>query len=140
MLYKEPISALKPKHEKAAQRLFYAIADTYCEANNIVLSREPNAGNGPVDFKVAEDYSTQVLVEIKLSSGKVLKGFESQLPEYQKNEKAKSFLVILQVTESAKATKKVKEMSDLILSDEEKTYCPEVMVINALPRPSASKK
>lgn len=32
----------KPKHERAAQLLFFGIADSYCSANNIDLSREIN--------------------------------------------------------------------------------------------------
>lgn len=42
-----------PRREVFAQRLFYAIADAYCAANNIDLSREPDAGNGPVDSSLA---------------------------------------------------------------------------------------
>lgn len=40
----------KPKHEEAAQLVFYGVADSYCEANNLDLTREPNAGRGPVDL------------------------------------------------------------------------------------------
>ncbi len=139
LLYKEPISALKPKNERAAQRLFYSIADTYCKANNVVLAREPNAGNGPVDFKVGSDYNTQVLVELKLSSGQVESGFTKQLPEYEKNERAAaSYLVILRVTEVAKAAESVKERSDVARAEGKSV--PAVILINALPRPSASKK
>lgn len=138
LLYKEPISNLKPKNERYAQRLFYSVADTYCEANNIVLSREPNAGNGPVDFKVSENYKTQVLVEIKLSSGKVRNGFEKQLPEYEKNENAAySFLVVIQVTKTAKQIEDVERMADLAIK--ENKHAPEVIIINGLPRESASK-
>lgn len=137
LLYKEPIAKLKPKNERFAQRLFYSVADSYCEANGLVLSREPNAGNGPVDFKISSDYSTQVLVELKLSSGHVRSGFEKQLPEYEKNERAsKSFLVILKVTESDAQIKAVKNMRELAIDD--KKHVPEIVVIDALPRPSAS--
>lgn len=139
LLYKEPISALKPKNERAAQRLFYSIADTYCKANNVMISREPNAGNGPVDFKVGSDYNTQVLVELKLSSGQVESGYNKQLPEYEMNERAAaSYLVILRVTETAKAAESVKERSDI--ARVEGKNVPTVIVVNALPRPSASKK
>ncbi|HEY6804431.1 MAG TPA: hypothetical protein VI306_12715 [Pyrinomonadaceae bacterium] len=41
-------SSGKPKKEEAAQKLFYGIADAYCEANDLDLSREANAGRGPV--------------------------------------------------------------------------------------------
>jgi hypothetical protein len=42
------------QHESVAQRLFYGLADAYCEANDLDLSREANAGRGPVDFKVID--------------------------------------------------------------------------------------
>lgn len=139
LLYKEPISKLRPKNERYSQRLFYSVADTYCNANNVVLAREPNAGNGPVDFKIASDYSTQVLVEIKLSSGQVRSGFEKQLPEYAKNENAnKSFLLIIRVTESSKQINDVVQMAEQRAKDGENV--PEVIVIDAMPRPSASTR
>jgi hypothetical protein len=51
----------KPKKEEAAQLLFYGIADAYCEANDLDLSREANAGRGPVDFKISKGYKNRVL-------------------------------------------------------------------------------
>jgi hypothetical protein len=39
--------------DRAAQLVFYGIADAYCSANNLDLSAEPNAGRGPVDFRLA---------------------------------------------------------------------------------------
>ncbi len=138
LIYKDPISKRKPRHEKYSQRLFFSVADTYCKANNVVLSREPNAGNGPVDFKISEDYNTQVLVELKLSSGKVKHGFEKQLPEYQKNENAKkSFLVILRVTETYPQVEQIKKLAKE--AEEEGKIVPEIIVIDAWPRLSASK-
>src|SRR5215831_17749201 len=35
-----------PRHEKAAQLLFFAVADAYCRANNIDISPETNSGGG----------------------------------------------------------------------------------------------
>ncbi len=138
LLYKEPTSELNPRNERYAQRLFFSIADTYCEANNIVLSREPNAGNGPVDFKVASDYKTQVLVEIKLSSGKVRSGFEKQLPTYEINENAqKSFLLVIKVTETSKQIEDIMKIADQASKDGKRI--PEVVIVDATPRESASK-
>jgi hypothetical protein len=77
----------EPKHERAAQLLFYGIADAYCVANDIDLSREPNSGNGPVDFKLSKGSKNIVVVEIKLTSNSQLKhGLEIQLPTYMKQE------------------------------------------------------
>lgn len=77
----------KPKNERAAQLLFFGIADCYCSANDIDLSREPNCGRGPVDFKLSRGSSEKVVVEIKLTSNNQLKhGVEKQLPVYMKQE------------------------------------------------------
>jgi len=72
--------------EKTAQLLFYAIADSYCAANNLDLSREPNSGRGPVDFKLSAGKDS-ALVEIKLSSNRNgVEGLLLQLPAYAKSE------------------------------------------------------
>ena len=101
LLYNENGS---PRHEAYAQRLFYAMADAYCEANNLDLSRESNAGRGPVDFKVSGGYHSRVIVEIKLSSNpKLVRGFERQIGEYSKAEKAhKAIYAVIDVGKSGK--------------------------------------
>ena len=58
----------KPRPEKAAQRLFFAVAYAYCKANNLDVTPEAETGNGPVDFKVSQGFRGRVLVEIKLST------------------------------------------------------------------------
>lgn len=76
-----------PKRESAAQLLFYGIADAYCNANNIDLSREVNNGHGPVDFKLSKGADKKVVIEIKLTSNQqLMHGFEVQLPKYMKQE------------------------------------------------------
>lgn len=77
----------KAKHERAAQLLFFGIADSYCLANNIDLTRESNSGRGPVDFKLSKSSLEKIVVEIKLTSNGQLKhGIEKQLPIYMKQE------------------------------------------------------
>jgi hypothetical protein len=79
----------KPRPEKAAQRLFFAVAHAYCKANNIDLTPEADTGNGPVDFKMSIGFSGRVLVEIKLSTNsKILSGYSKQLEVYKKAEEA----------------------------------------------------
>lgn len=74
----------KPRKEKAAQRLFFAVAYSYCKANNLDVTPEADAGNGPVDFKFSSGFNTRVLVEIKLSTNSLLHGYEKQLEIYKK--------------------------------------------------------
>jgi hypothetical protein len=71
------------RHERAVQRLFFAIADVYCKANNLDVSPETDSGGGPVDFKFSSGYDTRVVVEIKLSTGKVVHGYKTQLEVYK---------------------------------------------------------
>ena len=82
--------------EVFGQRLFYAVADSYCAANDVDLNREPNAGNGPVDFKLSVGYKGRVLVEIKKSTNsRLLHGFEIQLNAYQKSEATEQALYLI---------------------------------------------
>lgn len=72
----------KPKKERAAQLIYYAIADAYCHAHNVDISPEANMGGGPIDFKFSHGYRARVLVEMKRSSGQVRHGYEKQLEIY----------------------------------------------------------
>ena len=84
------------KHESAAQLLFYAIADSYCDANNIDLTKEGNNGRGPVDFKLSRGAKDKVVVETKLTSNsQLLHGFDIQLPIYMKQEKTKQAVYLI---------------------------------------------
>ncbi len=85
-----------PKHESAAQLLFYGIADAYCTANNIDLSREVNNGHGPVDFKLSIGKKQKVLVEVKLTSNpQLLHGLKKQLPIYMSQEDTKQAIYLV---------------------------------------------
>ena len=86
-LWKELWTNGKPRPEKSAQRIFFAIADAHCRANNLDLTPEADSGSGPVDFKVSSSYKNRVLVEVKLSTNtKVVPGYEAQLETYKKAE------------------------------------------------------
>jgi hypothetical protein len=137
MLYDD---AGKARHERFAQRLFFAIADSYCEANDVDISREPNAGNGPVDFKLSAGYRGRLLVEIKKSNNPdLLHGFHTQLEAYQRSEATQdSVYLILRVSERQSGVDDV-----LALRDRKKAEglnVPEVIVIDARKMPSASKR
>lgn len=89
-------SKKKPKHERAAQLLFFGIADSYCTANDIDLSREINGGRGPVDFKLSRGAADKVVVEVKLTSNGQLKhGIETQLPIYMRQEKTHKAIYLI---------------------------------------------
>jgi hypothetical protein len=129
-----------PKHEVFSQRLFYSIADAYCGANNVDLNREPNAGNGPVDFKLSKGYHARMLVEIKKSSNPdLLHGFESQLPAYEASENtSEAIYLIIRVGDSTSAIDDVLALRTKKLKAGKKV--PEVVIIDARPVAAASKR
>lgn len=76
------------KTEKTAQRLFFSVAFSYVQANNLDIIPEADTGNGPVDFKFSVGAHPKVLVELKLSKGRVEHGYTDQLPTYMDAEDA----------------------------------------------------
>lgn len=85
-----------PRHERAAQLLFFAVANVICAVNDVDISPETNSGGGPVDFKFSTGFSGRILVEIKLSKGQVEHGYSKQLETYKAASKNASgvFLVV----------------------------------------------
>jgi hypothetical protein len=130
----------EPRHEVFGQRLFYAIADSYCAANDVDLSREPNPGNGPVDFKLSVGYHGRVLVEIKKSvNPRLLHGFATQLDAYQRAEATEqSLYLILRVSDGETGIKDVLTLREEKLK--KKLKVPNVVVIDARKRLPASKR
>ncbi len=96
-----------PRHEATAQRLFFAIAYCYCEANNVDVSPEVDSGTGQVDFKFSKGFDARVLVEIKLSTNsKLVHGYETQLETYKKSELImRAFYVVINVGRMGKKDK-----------------------------------
>jgi hypothetical protein len=129
----------KPKHEEAAQLVFYGIADAYCEANELDLSRETNGGRGPVDFKVSGGYRSRVVAELKLNTNpRLVHGYDTQVREYQKAEKAKkSVLIVIDVGGPTNRIQELLEVRDLARARGEAT--PTVLVVDGKPKASASK-
>lgn len=108
------------RHEKSAQLLFYGIAEAYCKANNVDISPESDHGGGPVDFKFSTGYGSRILVEIKLSTGKVRHGYEKQLKVYEEASAPKfSHYVVIRVgttgqhNSKMRAIRKIKAAEDL---------------------------
>jgi hypothetical protein len=129
----------RPRKEKAAQRLFFAVADVYCEANDIDISPETDSGGGPVDFKFSTGYSGRVLVEIKLSTGMVVHGYSTQLAVYENA--AKTFESILLIVDVGKLGDKF----DRILHAKNERSAkgqrtPDIVLVDATMKPSASRR
>ena len=130
----------KCKNERAPQLLFFCIAESYCKANDIDLNRETNAGVGALDFKLSHGYSAKVNIEIKFSTNDIIKGYEKQLPVYNKAEKAKRsiYLVLRNSPNDQKKIEALLKKEEVSLL--ENTSSPKVIVVDARIKPSASKR
>lgn len=129
----------RPKIEKASQLLFFGIADTYCASNNIDISREPETGRGPADFKLSKGYKERVIVEVKLSSnGKYLEGLVSQLPTYLKAEGAQyGLFLLIKVGNHEEKLRRITNAHEQLRKDGHDI--PDLVIIDAVKKLSASK-
>lgn len=97
----------KLKPEKAAQLLFFGVADAYCRANDLDLSPECDSGRGPVDFKISSGSALRFNVELKYSTNKKLvSGYEKQLPTYNSAESAMGSVYLVIQTNRSLAPKR----------------------------------
>jgi len=128
-----------PMHERHSQKLFYGIADSYCEANNLDISPETDSGHGPIDFKFSNGRKAKVLVELKLTkNSKLAQGLNVQLREYGKAEKPyKSFLLVISITHKDNYL----ESLNKVIADKSKKNepLPEISYVDATIKESASK-
>lgn len=130
--------ARQVRHERLAQLLFFGIADAYCQANNIDLSPEVNSGRGPVDFKLSKGYTTRSLVEVKWSKNpKLVHGFETQLAEYAKAERAHdTHFLVIQVTDSTTSIEKLQMLERAARNSGKET--PNIVLVDGRLKASAS--
>jgi hypothetical protein len=128
-----------PRPERAAQRLFFAIAHAYCKANNIDLTPEADTGNGPVDFKLSTGFAGRVLVEIKLSTNsKVVAGYSKQLQTYMDAEETtRGYYVVIDVGHMGKKAKQLLSTKNARAKTGQPTS--EIVLIDGIRRLSASK-
>lgn len=130
----------KLKPERAPQLLFFGIAEVYCIANNLDLSRETNAGVGSLDFKVSKGFQAKVNVELKYSTNpNLIKGFQNQLPTYNKAEKTDtSIYLIIQTKQKNDNIGKLEKLAEKSRQLGERV--PEIIVIDGQKQKSASKR
>jgi hypothetical protein len=128
----------KPKHERTAQRIFFAVAYPHCKANNLDITPEADTGNGPVDFKFSSGFNARVLVEIKLSTNSKLRsGYGRQLEKYKDAEETSlGFYVVIDVGSMGKKYENLIKMH----TDRVNRGLPvsEIKLIDGNRRPSAS--
>ncbi|USD79105.1 hypothetical protein M5E03_18655 [Bacillus safensis] len=128
----------KPRPEKIVQRAFFCVADSYCNAFNIGISPETDSGRGPVDFKFERSYEDRTIVEIKLtSSSSQIHGIETQIQEYGKAEKTSKMIYL--AVHNGGPQKRIDDLKSFYLSNKAKKGCPELIIVDATPKDSASK-
>lgn len=144
MIEKNDLSRLlwdgtSPKSEKAAQLVYFGIADSYCKANNIDISPEVHSGGGPVDFKFSSSYTARLLVEIKLSKGAVEHGYKEQLETYKTAAKtSEALFLIIDVGKMGNKLIKIKALQKAKLASGQRVT--EIVVVDAKRQASASKR
>ncbi|WP_373092336.1 hypothetical protein [Zhongshania sp.] len=138
-LWEELWNSGKPKKERAAQLIYFAIADCFCRANNVDISPEANMGGGPIDFKFSDGYEARVLVEMKRSSGTVKHGYEKQLEIYK--DASRTNFGIFVVIDFGGLGNKLRQIQAIrkrrIGADEQAS---DIVVIDASKKASASKR
>ena len=139
-LWKELWSSTRPRPEKSAQRIFFAVADAYCAANDLEISPEADAGSGPVDFKVSGSYRSRVLVEVKLSTNKkVIHGYEVQLETYKKAESTvRATYLLIDVGQMGNKYKRITALRAAALKKGEPAS--EIALVDGKRQESASKR
>lgn len=129
----------KPKKERAAQLIYYAIADAYCHAHNVDISPEANMGGGPIDFKFSHGYHARVLVEMKRSTGSVRHGYEKQLKTYLDASRTNyGIFVVMDFGDLNEKLKQITEVQSARRAAGERAS--DIVVIDATRKPSASKR
>ena len=129
----------KPQNETFVQRLFYMTASLYCESNDIDINRESDPGCGELDFKFSSGAHKKVIVEIKLSSNKqLLHGLTKQLPIYMETDKAQDGILMI-MRMSSKDDYIIERVKEEHRNIPESISKPKLLIIDGVPRPSASK-
>jgi hypothetical protein len=78
---------VKPRGELIVHAAAAAMWTSLCQLADVDMTRESNAGRGPVDFKFAAGWHRRALIEVKLlSSSKLFQGANAQLPQYLASE------------------------------------------------------
>lgn len=127
--------------EKAMQRLFYAVAVAYCEANELDISPESDAGCGPVDFKMSSGSRIKILAELKRSSNpKLIDGYTKQIEAYKGAEgTTRAFYIIVDI--GGLTHTKMRGLSEArSVQMTEGKHASEIVIIDGNPQKSASKR
>ena len=123
--------------EKILQRVIHLSGISYIESNNLDISCEPNAGRGPVDFKISRGQD-KTIFEVKLTSNpQYMHGYEIQVEEYGKAEQTNSLIYVLVDLGNPVRVTRLKNFHDRLIDEEQPT--PKLIIIDATPKESATR-
>lgn len=130
----------RSRSENVAQLTMLAIISSYCEANNIDVSREAEVGRGPVDFKVSRGYRMRSLIEVKLARNtRFWDGVAAQFPTYLKAEKVSAGYFVVVVYTAADA-QRIRSIQNAIATvNRESGLNVKALIVDARPKLSASR-
>lgn len=138
-LWKSLYHSGKRLPERYSQSLFFAVAYSFCKANNLDVSPEVDTGTGLIDFKFSVGFSARIIVEIKLSTNsKVVEGYTRQIARYNKSEETSGgFYVVIDVGNMGKKDQLLVEEGNK--ARKKKVNPTTIMFVEALEQRSASK-
>lgn len=86
----------QPRDESICQTLFNVHLKKYCKMKGIDLTKEPETGRGPVDFRFSDGVDYVAHIEIKKDANPKLEhGLEKQLPTYMEADEVNvGFMII----------------------------------------------
>jgi hypothetical protein len=129
--------------EAHVQGLFYLTAINFCRQNGITVTRESNAGLGPVDFVFGKKWKDRALVELKLVRNSAFwDGIMKQVPAYTRAEEihAAFFVGVAYTDEEMAAASREKVEKAAALASEKNGITITPLIIDARRKISASKE
>jgi len=131
----------KPRIEKIVQAIAGAMWTDMCRTAGVDITREANAGRGPVDFKFSGGWTRRALIEVKLlSSSKLRQGAAAQLPQYLVSEQVTcAYYVCVGFTDQDFAPERLQLVEDACAAYRAQSgFNVQPRFIDARPKPSAS--
>ena len=98
----------KPRGELIVHAAAATMWTSLCALADVDMTRESDAGRGPVDFKFSAGWHRRALIEVKLlSSSKLFRGADAQLPQYLASEQISSRTTCASGSVTATPTKRL---------------------------------
>lgn len=132
----------KPRGELIVHAAAATMWTSLCALADVDMTRESDAGRGPVDFKFSAGWHRRALIEVKLlSSSKLFQGADAQLPQYLASEQIScAYYVCLGFTDRDFRPKRLTRVRAMCAAYEARSGSVVIpRFIDARPKPSASR-